>query len=184
MRRVLPRTCCRQRPQASCVSTLCYRPQPRSRSEGERDQPTQLARCAYSHQRTDDFARYLLRLTQQDPRRQELRTLRGAAGVPVRTITVPHRAAGKVRRAPRSVHRGWHRLLLQPPSATKLHSLSKLAKNIPSIAHELPSQAHLLFKFGIIRCNAKTISGFRQKDRIPLCHLQTGKSFFRENNSG
>jgi hypothetical protein len=150
MRRVLPRTCCRQRPQASCVSTPCYRPQPLSRSEGERDQPTQRARSAHSHQRTEDFARYLLHMTPQDPRRQELRTLRGVAGVPVRTRTVPHRAAGKLRRARRSVHRGWHRLLLEPPSATKLRSVNKLSKNIPSIAHKLPSQADLLFKFGNI----------------------------------
>jgi hypothetical protein len=184
MRRVLPRTCCHQQPQASLVSKLCYRPQPRCRSEEERDQPTQQARCAYSHQQTDDFARYLLRMTPQDPRRQEPRTLRGAAGVPVRTTTAPYCAAQKVRRAPRAVHRGWHRLLLRPPNATVLRSLSKLPKNIPSIAHELPSQAHLLFKFGIIGCNAKTISGFRQKDRIPLRHLQSGKRFFRENNSG
>ena len=69
-------------------------------------------------------------------------------------------------------------LLLQPPSASQLGSPSKLPKNIPSIAHELPSQAHLLFKFRIMGCDAKTISGFGQQDRIPLGHLQTGKRFF------
>jgi hypothetical protein len=153
-------------------STLSYRPQPPSRSEEERDQPAQQARCAYFHQRTDNCARYLLRMTPLDGLRSRCWPCQCGQQLP------PHRTAQKVRRARRTVHRESHRLLLQPPIDTQLGSVSKLPKNIPSIAHELPSQAHLLFKFRIIGSLA------RASKRPLIAMAMSLRLWSRESNPG